>query len=96
MSNSGKSGSSQKPKSIYVSDDSESDSSSTSFDSDSTSDKENLDPKPDKPTGKVKLPKHVTKCIVKYATKGIDKKTDKTLLNTGQCLIINLLKVLKR
>lgn len=80
VSNSGKSGSSKKLKSRYVSDDSESDSSSSSSSSsssdlDSTSNNENFDPKPDKPTGKVKIPKHVTKYIVKYATKSIDKKT---------------------
>ena len=88
MSNSGKSGSNKKFKSRYVSDDSESDSSSNSSsnssfssDSDSTSDNENFDPKPDKPTGKVKIPKHVTKKIVKNATKGIDKKTRQDITN---------------
>ena len=88
VSNSGKSGSNKRFKSRYVSDDSESDSSSNSSssssfssDSDSTSDNENLDPKPDKPTGKVKIPKHVTKYMVKYATKGIDKKTRQDITN---------------
>ena len=56
------------------SDDDKSSNSSSGSESDKFSDTENFVPKPEKSKSQVKIPKHVTKYIVKYAIKGIDKK----------------------